>query len=167
MVNETKAELESLYAEIKKIYQSFRQIRGEAEGILETCEMPDSKSQLGDVLASTENATVTIITHVSAIQEIVSESALADDAKEAVGEHVMQVFEACGFQDISGQRINKVMERLHTLEEQLMRLSAAGSGKPLEPTQQKKTRDPLLNGPQLSTDAPDQEAINRLFDEDN
>lgn len=156
----TKEEMAALYAQIQQIYTSFRMIRGEAEGILETSEMPDSKSQLGDVLQSTEEATMAIITHVSAVQEIVGSSTMEDAAKQQVQDHVMQVFEACSFQDISGQRIQKVMARIQALEEQLQRLSNSARQ---DGVADDKPRDLLLNGPQLNGQAPDQAEIDRMF----
>lgn len=165
MHSNSKEELTALYAQIEQIYTSFRTIRGEAEGILETSDMPDSKSQLGDVLQSTEAATMAIINHVSAIQEIVGESAIGEAAKTEVQQHVMQVFEACSFQDISGQRIQKVMARLQALEDQLMRLSSAARNN--DKATDDKPRDQLLNGPQLSGKAPDQAEIDRMFNSDS
>lgn len=152
-------QLQALYAQIEQIYKAFRVIRGEADNILETSEMPDSKLQLDDVLAATETATITIINHVTAISNIVSESALPSSQRDEVQQHVSHIFEACGFQDISGQRIKKVMQRLQSLEEQLGRLSESSKGEAVVA----KPKDPLLNGPQLSGQASNQAQTDELF----
>lgn len=153
-----------LYAQIEQILAHFRALRGEAEDILETSEVPDSKSQLGDVLQSTEHATVTIINTVGSINAIVMESSMPEEKKNEVSALIAHIYEACGFQDISGQRIKKVMERLQTLEEQLARLSSTAKEQVL-PAAAAKPKDALMNGPQLSGAAPNQQQIDQLFQE--
>jgi len=163
MLNNTSTEqLQALYAQIEQVYASFRSLRGEAEGILETSDMPDSKSQLGDVLESTETATMAIITHASSISNVVAQSNLSEAARAEIDGHVSAIFESCSFQDITGQRIQKVMGRLHALEEQLQRLSSSAA---FSATPARAEKDPLKNGPQLTDQAPDQAAIDRMFDE--
>lgn len=155
-------QLQALYAQIEQVYVSFRALRGEAEGILKTSEMPDSQSQLDDVLQSTETATMAIINHASSITSIVADSCLDEAARTKIDSHVSAIFESCSFQDITGQRIQKVISRLQTLEEQLQRLSDCATSSEIIPPVEK---DGLKNGPQLTAHAPSQETIDRLFDQ--
>ena len=160
--NNSTDQLQTLYAQIEQIYLNFRSLRGEAEGILETSDMPDSKSQLGDVLQSTETATMAIITHASSISNIVAEAGLSETARAEIDGHISAIFESCSFQDITGQRIQKVIGRLQVLDEQLQRLSSSATQ---AAAPQRVEKDPLMNGPQLTGQAPDQAMIDRMFDE--
>ena len=79
-----------------------------------------------------------------------------------------KIFEACNFQDITGQRITKVVNTLKYIDDKIEALlSALGdeinrSGGTKTP----KIQDPekaLLNGPQLPQNAMDQDTIDRLL----
>jgi chemotaxis protein CheZ len=82
-----------------------------------------------------------------------------------IQDHVVQLFEACNFQDLAGQRIGKVISMLGGIEQQLAAMlsqfggvnSAAGAVKPA---------DGLINGPKLDGDAghASQSDIDALFD---
>ena len=54
------------------------------------------------------------------------QKALAHDIQD----HVIRIFEACNFQDLSGQRINKVMATLTFVEERVARMVAIWSSLP-------------------------------------
>jgi chemotaxis protein CheZ len=65
-----------------------------------------------------------------------------------VQDHVVRIYEACNFQDLSGQRIGKVIEMLMMLEERLVatieRYNNTG-----EPAQTPSPNNDLINGPRL------------------
>jgi chemotaxis protein CheZ len=128
-------------------------------GIVKTSSMPDAGLHLNDVLQSTEEAAMTILEAATIIGSSVTEAnGIPAPAMQKISEQVNRIYAACGFQDISGQRIKKVLRHLHELEGQLLRLSqiARGHGGP-------KSTDPLLNGPQLAAEAPTQQEVDRLF----
>lgn len=156
-------DLRGLYAKIEEILKQFREIREEAEGIVENSQMPDAALHLNDVLQHTEEATTTILDAATTI------GSLTDNA--AVAEQIGRIYEACTFQDISGQRIKKVLKHLNTLEEQLQGLSEAARGatgdaaaKPRAKAAPAATGDAaLMNGPALSTEAPSQADVDAMF----
>jgi chemotaxis protein CheZ len=80
------------------------------------------------------------------------------------------IFEACTFQDITGQRIGKVVEALRQLETRLTRFAAAVKAKDeggIDPAEvERRVRNELLilNGPQLKGPATAQDAIDAMFD---
>jgi chemotaxis protein CheZ len=77
---------------------------------------------------------------------------------------VTDIYEASAFQDITGQRITKIVRALQSLEEKLASLTDAFG--PLEETQgpAKPEGDAaLLNGPQLQKTAASQTDIDALF----
>ena len=93
---------------------------------------------------------------------------------EQVTNAVTQVYESCNFQDITGQRITKVVKTLKHIEDRVEALVAAFGDEiqkyrethPREeqpPQQQKTTDEKLLNGPQLPDDAGKQADIDALL----
>jgi chemotaxis protein CheZ len=83
-------------------------------------------------------------------------------------DQVTNIFEACNFQDISGQRIRKVTKVLETIETKVIKLVAMfGSEHEGVKTPTAEPKGPLsdqelLNGPQLDG-APTQDDVDRLF----
>ena len=73
------------------------------------------------------------------------------------------IYEASAFQDITGQRITKIVRALQSLEEKLASLTSAFG--PLEEAQPAKPEGDaaLLNGPQLEKSAASQTDIDALF----
>jgi chemotaxis protein CheZ len=92
----------------------------EKNGKLET-----AAAELGAVVSDTERATNGIMNNVEKIEDIIAEviavlppgfgaSRLAD-----ARDHIVKIYEACNFQDITGQRINKVVRTIAFIEERV------------------------------------------------
>lgn len=158
-MTQEKEMLLALRAQIEEIHKHFKTIRSEAADIVSTSQMPDATLHLNDVLESTEQATTTIIDAATAIGYVAEEAALSPESRKKINGEISRIYEACSFQDISGQRIKKVLSHMNALEAQLVRLSdtAKSTVAPPNPV------DPLLNGPQLSSQAPTQSEVDRLF----
>ncbi len=83
---------------------------------------------------------------------------------------MVQIFEACNFQDLTGQRVGKVVETLAFLEEHVGRLMEIWRGveqfKPVAFDEIPEGDKKLLNGPKLAGDAghSSQNDIDTLFD---
>jgi chemotaxis protein CheZ len=83
------------------------------------------------------------------------------------------IYEACNFQDITGQRITKVVKALKHIEERVEALVGAfgpdirnGTPSPVPAGEAAAVTDAdLLNGPQLPDKARDQAAIDALFND--
>jgi chemotaxis protein CheZ len=82
-----------------------------------------------------------------------------------------QVFEACAFQDITGQRVNKVARSITYVEERvdaLINLFGAEQVAEVEvvvpPDQEKTADEELISGPQLDGKGLSQDDIDQLFD---
>jgi chemotaxis protein CheZ len=77
-----------------------------------------------------------------------------------------RIYEACSFQDITGQRITKVVATLKTIESKVAQIVATfGGGERAAPLEVAAESDEtaLLNGPQHPTIAMDQSDIDRLL----
>jgi len=80
--------------------------------------------ELDEVVAGTEGATETILSAAELIDSNASSlsgTLSGSDAGQAleIQEQVIAIFEACNFQDITGQRINKVVTALRFIEERV------------------------------------------------
>lgn len=131
--------------------------------------IPRAGEELEAIVEATEEATNTIMT---AAEEIMgADRDDSDTFQTLVDSAVMQIFEACSFQDITGQRISKVVETFTYIEDRLAGLSQLISKMdgPAEIIEQEETeaekrkRELMLNGPQLKKDAKDQAEIDALL----
>ncbi|SFL36729.1 protein phosphatase CheZ [Methylorubrum salsuginis] len=128
--------------------------------------LPMVHEELGEVVAATASATNAIMGSAEGIL------ALPDGPgyRAAVEAKIFAVFEACAFQDITGQRIAKVAEAMSLLEGRLARFSVAvkardaGGVDESEVDRRKRNESLLLNGPQKGGPATPQDAIDALFD---
>ena len=86
-----------------------------------------------------------------------------------LGTIVVKVYEACSFQDITGQRITKVVKALHHIEGRIDALLAVfgaehlASGEPAQDAPPTDVAASLLNGPQLPESANSQADIDALM----
>ncbi|MGN6570361.1 MAG: protein phosphatase CheZ [Pseudolabrys sp.] len=76
---------------------------------------------------------------------------------------IAQIYEACNFQDLAGQRIGKVIDLLGHLEEQLAHVAA---GDAHAPATIERRDGGLINGPRLdgASGHVDQRSVDLLFD---
>ena len=130
--------------------------------------LPDALMQMDAVVQATEQATNTIME--SAEQIMAADPADGEAFKAQVNDACMRIFEACSFQDITGQRITKVLKTLQLVEQQISKLQNAWGAefgpapkpaeKPLPPKDEERT---LLNGPALAGQAITQDQIDALL----
>lgn len=89
--------------------------------------------ELDAVTEATERAATTILEALEEIElsaNLLKSSGRPDqrDSVHAILDRVLVLYEACNFQDITGQRIRKVVTTLKFVEERVERMSAAWSG---------------------------------------
>ena len=129
--------------------------------------IPTAGRELDAIVEATEEATNTIM---SAAEEIMAADVEDVDAYQAlVGEKVIDIFQACSFQDITGQRISKVVSTLNALDKRIttlveklkiMRITDA-SGE--ETAAEKRARELMLHGPQFKGEGVSQDDIDAFF----
>ena len=90
--------------------------------------------------------------------------------KALVDQKMLVIFEACSFQDITGQRIAKVVETLQHIETRVARFADVMRAKDLEGfiTDREKGREErkrklMLNGPQLDGAGTSQQQVDEMF----
>jgi len=129
--------------------------------------IPTAGAELEAITRDTEAATHTIMNCAEAIMG----ADISDPAayKAQVDDEVMKIFEACSFQDITGQRVSKVVNVLKQIEERVGRLAntlGVDDGLPAEITpEEQRRRDLLLSGPAIGGPETKQDAIDAMFDE--
>jgi len=119
--------------------------------------------ELEEIVTETARAANRIMDAAEAIERTASEAPapLAGRLTEAV----TNIYEASAFQDITGQRITKIVRALQSLEEKLNSLVCAFG--PLDDGLAEPAREgdaALLNGPQLEKNASSQTDIDALFE---
>lgn len=143
----------------KYISGARREIAQMRPNHLKAEQIPRAGQELDAIVQATETATNTIM---EAAEEIMA----AGVNSEPVNDAVMRIFEACSFQDITGQRITKVVKTLQHIEERLDALQRAW-GPDLgyeEPPPEEDEEAALLNGPQLDGEGVSQDDVDALFD---
>lgn len=129
-----------------------------------------ASEELSEVVKATEQATNSIMDSADHIQEIAG--GLNDsEAGGKIMDETMKIYDACSFQDITGQRISKVVKTLEQVEERVVTLVRLFGGKlpddyelPEATDKRKRPDEELMHGPQRASEAPKQEDIDNLFD---
>ncbi|MGI4745262.1 MAG: protein phosphatase CheZ [Janthinobacterium lividum] len=124
--------------------------------------IPCANDELDAIVAHTASATESILEVCETLDAL--GSAMDGAAARQLQDATMKIYEACSFQDITGQRITKVVHTLKTIETTIARIVQTFGVTPgiLEPV----ARAPdvtLLNGPQLPAAAMDQSDIDALL----
>jgi chemotaxis protein CheZ len=133
--------------------------------------------ELGAVVGGTEQATQRILEAAEAIDQsasVLSNSASPEQAQlqsEEIQERVIAIFEACNFQDLTGQRIAKVMGTMKFIEHHINVMMEIWGGVDAirahaPPIIDDRVGDAkLLNGPKLDGDEghASQDDIDALF----
>ncbi len=161
---------ETLYKELhtlKDIIDDLRSQLGSMNaGAISQTHIPSATDELDAVVQMTEKASGSIMDSCEKIQ-----ARMAGEKKELVDDvnaQVTAIFEACTFQDITGQRISKVIKTLKDIDSRVAGLMSALEGQftPAEKSVLKDTRsyeESLLNGPQLPQSAISQDDIDKLL----
>lgn len=157
---ESQAMDQAIHDEIEAITTRLGQMRAEFLPS-SSKEINEASTQLDAVLKTTEQAANTIMDACDEIQKTLGQANTDTYVEKKIGTAVTQIYEACNFQDLTGQRIRKALVALGETEVRMKRLLALWEGKEVAPLDLKPD-DPLLAGPQ--NDAPSQGDIDALFD---
>ena len=162
----------TLYEEFQAIAGAIDHMKSEM-GSLQANELTQNRiplagRELDAVVQATEGATHTIMESAEAI--MAADPSDCETYTQIVNDNVMQIFEACSFQDITGQRISKVVETLQFIDNRVSRLIEKlrledGS---VVLTEEEKARErrrdeEICHGPQLAGEGVDQDEIDALL----
>jgi chemotaxis protein CheZ len=170
-----KVELDLIYDAINRTKQEIAVLHGKS---FEGDEMAKVNGELGAVVGGTEQATQQILEATEAIDQAASalSKVTSPDQQrilsEEIQERVVSIFEACNLQDLTGQRIKKVMTTMKFIENHITVMMDIWGGvdaiKAHAPliVDTREGDAKLLNGPKSEGDAghASQDDIDALFD---
>jgi chemotaxis protein CheZ len=150
-------EVEALADYIKNVRRDIAELRPDD---ISARHIPMATDELDAVVNATADATGIILGGMEEIERLAA--GLPPEVAAPLGDIVIRIYEACGFQDITGQRISKVVKALRHIEDKIGALlavfgadlsaAAAADAPALE------GEASLLNGPALPTAAANSQA---------
>ncbi|MCK5041387.1 MAG: protein phosphatase CheZ [Sphingomonadales bacterium] len=164
----------SIYNECRSLTDYIKGAREEIAALSPSDDgdshIPRAGKELDAIVKATEEATDSIMNAA----EVVMDALGGDDLESKRAEieaASMEIFEACSFQDITGQRISKVVETFNHIEQRIAELGdlmgvtsgdilAAQGNKPV-----KEKHDPLARGPSLEGEGIEQDAVDALLND--
>ncbi|MBL6951346.1 MAG: protein phosphatase CheZ [Alphaproteobacteria bacterium] len=167
-----KEELDGLMRYIQRVREEIAAIDRSADG---DDHFESMGEQLEAVVAATSAATNSIMAAMESNEKLldVLREKITDPEQIALLDQITSngndVFEACSFQDITGQRVNKVVKSVTYVEarvsalvdiwgkDQIAMIEVTGD-------QEQSADEKLLNGPQLEGQGLSQDDIDKLFD---
>ena len=160
--------------EIIRLAEYITEAKKEIFGMVPAEDSPRHLGKAGQeldaVVRATEEATNTILDSADEIQNLISKLPKVEQTQR-IAELTHRIYYACNFQDITGQRINKVIKALEYVEATVARLISLFSDAPeeladaaarlKEMLKDKRPDAELMGGPQLKP--PSQDEIDNLF----
>jgi chemotaxis protein CheZ len=124
----------------------------------------NSGLELEAVVQATEAAANTIMEAAEAIQAWVAGGAQDKEAVAAIAARVNSIFEACSFQDVTGQRIRRAIQHLQQVENMLETMIPAGD-RPEVPREQVQVKTAMRTVESPAGGDIDQAAIDALLND--
>ncbi|MEG3618369.1 protein phosphatase CheZ [Magnetovibrio sp. PR-2] len=164
------AELERLAGIIDAAKQEISDLRPHEDG---DDQFVTASDQLDAVIEATADATNTIMDSCDVIEGVMGD--VSPEVSAKLMDATTRIYEACSFQDITGQRIGKVVGALKSVEERIdVMVDTLGGGLPKPPAKPKKadeksvepqpvSDEDLLEGPQLGEKGKSQAEIDDLL----
>ncbi|WP_321342600.1 protein phosphatase CheZ [Breoghania sp.] len=159
-----RQEFEDIATEIARMKKEVMQLRA---ADMKHNRIPEAGRELDAIVEATEDATQTIM---QAAEEIMAaDTADATAYQSMVGDKMIEIFEACAFQDITGQRISKVVKTLSYIDERVtsfverLRIMENEEGEIEESEEERRARELILHGPQHAGEGVSQDEIDAMM----
>jgi chemotaxis protein CheZ len=173
--NRLKRELVGLFGHLNQLRRELASLHGGEEH-----NFVSMAETLDDIVKNTENASNTILESMESIDGDLGALRASGDpavleAADRINDRVNEVFEACSFQDLTGQRINRLVKGLTFIEERVNTMIRVWGreeiSKVIDEVKQERTEksedQALLHGPQSESKAIDQSEVDKLFSQDD
>ncbi len=121
--------------------------------------IPEATDELDAIVEHTAAATETILDACENLDQLAS--TLGDEGASSIQNETIRIYEACSFQDITGQRISKVVAALKLIESRIEAIT--GRYGVANVTRGVEDPNSLLNGPQSPDVAISQDEIDKLL----
>lgn len=159
--------VDSLYQEVwdlaRHIVQARKQIADLRPSKLKSQNIPRAVREMDEIVRSTEEASNAIM---EAAETIAAGDPLDPGYAAMIQQNCSRIFEACAFQDLTGQRISKVMVTLQLVDQHLAKLQEL-LGPEFDESDddvEEEIDGEKATGPSLSGEAISQDDIDKLFD---
>jgi chemotaxis protein CheZ len=157
----------ALLTEVEELAQTVANARAEIAALraddITDDHIPSATDELDAIVAHTAAATEIILECCETMDRI--GPTLSGEAGQALQDVTTKIYEACSFQDITGQRITKVVSTLQSIERKVAHIIEVFRRDSFTEVQPAPVSEEvsLLNGPQLPTNAMDQSDIDALL----
>jgi chemotaxis protein CheZ len=161
----------SLLSEVEQIGRTIAAAKQEIASLqvedINGTFIPSATDELDAIVEATARATNEILDACETFESV--SSAIGGEMADKLQDATTRIYEACSFQDITGQRITKIVTTLKTIEDRISAIVNTFSDRlPGEVRQKPPAPEPtgeaaLLNGPQLPGNGVDQAEIDRLL----
>jgi chemotaxis protein CheZ len=169
MAGDLTAKEAALLAELEALGRTIARAKAEIAQLsvddITGAHIPSATDELDAIVGHTAQATNEILDCCETLEKL--EAEVPPAAAAALQGAVTRIYEACSFQDITGQRISKVVAALKAIESRVEAAvanangrTAAGEDAPAAPQTEGQQ---LANGPQLPSGATSQAEIDRLL----
>ena len=168
-----KSANKTIYGEFTAIANEISSMKREIAGLcpreMRHSAIPEAGRELDAVVEATESATNTIM---ASAEEIMGADPSEADAYQAlVNDEVIKIFEACSFQDITGQRIAKVVRALEVIDNRVSTFIEKLKVEDLEDEvreeteEERRQRELILHGPQHHGEGVNQSEVDAMLAE--
>lgn len=168
MSGDLSAQETSLLAEVEALGQTIACAKAEIAALrfddITNNHIPFATDELDAIVEHTATATNAILTCCETLDSVAG--ALSGEPAAKLQDATTRIYEACGFQDITGQRITKVVATLKTIEAKVTYIVTTFGSSPSgedDGRAGEASEEALLNGPQHPAVAMDQSDIDRLL----
>jgi chemotaxis protein CheZ len=161
-----------LLTEIEDLARTIATAKAEIAAIgvddISSSHIPSATDELDAIVAHTAAATDSILEVCETLDSVADTLALASDGAGQLSaaklqEATTRIYEACSFQDITGQRISKVVATLKAIDRKIATIRNTFDCTSDLPAAANAEEVALLNGPQLPALAMDQNDIDQLL----
>jgi chemotaxis protein CheZ len=166
--DELTAKESSLLREVEELGQMIASTKSEIAALrvddITDHDIPFATDELDAIVEHTAHATDAILESCEMLDEV--SATVSGEAAAKLQAATTKIYEACSFQDITGQRITKVVTTLKTIEGKVAHIigtfGVTSAGGRVSAGHVATDAD-LLNGPQLPANAMDQSDIDKLL----
>ncbi|WP_420414432.1 protein phosphatase CheZ [Roseibium sp.] len=168
-------DLDKIRLDIADMHEAIERTKSEIANIKDDTDQSnrfvDASHELDAIVTQTEGATQSILEAAEQIQEkawVLRENGADDATCDDIDAKATEIFMACSFQDLTGQRTNKVVQVLRYLESRInLMINIWG----IEDLEADDTAGPvdnrpdahLLNGPQMAGAGVSQNSVDELM----
>ncbi|GAB4523446.1 MAG: hypothetical protein Tsb0019_25390 [Roseibium sp.] len=168
-------DLDKIRLDIAEMHEAIERTKSEIANIKaegdDSNRFVDASHELDLIVTQTEGATQSILEAAEQIQEkawVLRENGADDAACDDIDAKATEIFMACSFQDLTGQRTNKVVQVLRYLESRINLMISIWGIEEMEAEDMAGPVDTrpdahLLNGPQRNGPAVSQNNVDELM----